>query len=112
MKRKLLFPMICSLMLCMEGLSSIAAENRIDLLGDPAPPSAATRTIVINPDNRYVNVEGGQIVKFVVGDRAFAWNFSGSLNVWSFDLTRVAPAGMLDHEVMAYIAPDPRYRGP
>src|ERR1700712_4756381 len=99
MKRKLLFPMICSLMLCMAGLSSIAAESRIDLLGDPAQPSTATRTIVINPDNRYVNVEGGQIVKFVVGDRAFAWNFSGSLNVWSFDLTRVAPAGMLDHEV-------------
>ncbi len=49
----------------------------------------------------YVNVKDGEIVKFVVGDQAFAWNFNGI--VGAFELNRIAPAGVLDHHVMAYV---------
>jgi hypothetical protein len=82
-----------------------------DLLGDPAPVAAATRTIVLTPATRHVNVTGGQIVKFVNGEKSFAWNFDGAEDVSAFDLARVAPAGTLDHQVMAYIAPNPMYMG-
>ena len=82
---------------------------RIDLLGDPIPVSAAARTIVITPDTKYVNVTGGETVRFVVGDKSFAWNFDGSIVVSSFDLNRTAPASMLDHKVTAYITPNPLY---
>jgi hypothetical protein len=58
-----------------------------------------------------VNVEGGQIVRFIVGDKAFNWNFYTARSVSSFDLNDVAPAGMLDHPVRAYVSPDPRYIG-
>jgi hypothetical protein len=84
---------------------------RPDLWGDPAPVSAGTRTIVIAPDTKYVNVTGGEIVTFVVGDKAFAWSFNGTRYVVPFDLSITAPPGVLDYKVMAYVAPDPRYMG-
>ena len=79
----------------------------IALLGDPASPAWATRTIAIYPDTRYVNVTGGEVVKFTVGDKSFAWNFNGRPS--SFDLNAVAPPGVMDHKVKAYIAPNPLY---
>jgi hypothetical protein len=81
----------------------------IDLYGQSAPPAAAERTIVITPATRYVNVEGGQTVNFVVGDRQFAWSFNVARTVHSFDLNEVAPPGMLNHAVRAYVTPDPKY---
>lgn len=82
-------------------------STRIDLLGDPAPLSAATRTIVISPATNAVNVTGGEIVRFVVGDKSFAWNFDGATSAMAFALNLTAPAGVLDHEVFAYVAPNP-----
>ncbi len=84
---------------------------RTDLLGSPATPAAATRTIVVTPTTRWVNVTGGEIVKFVVGDQVFAWNFNAAPTVNDFDLRQVAPPGVFDHQVQAYLAPDPRYIG-
>lgn len=81
------------------------------LYGDLAPPASAQRTIVIHPDTRHVNVEGGEIVRFVVGDKEFAWNFFVASAISSFDLSEVAPPGILDHPVRAYVKPDPKYRG-
>ena len=80
-------------------------EVRLDLLGDPAVATAMTRTIVITPATPYVNVKGGEVVKFVVGDQTFAWNFNGVVE--SFDLHRIAPAGVLDHPVIAYVGENP-----
>ena len=93
------------------GLIAKVEPNRgntgIALLGDPASPAWATRTIAIYPDTRYVNVTGGEVVKFTVGDKSFAWNFNGRPS--SFDLNAVAPPGVMDHKVKAYIAPNPLY---
>lgn len=83
----------------------------LNLLGDPAPISAATETIVIRPDTKWVNVTGGDTVKFVVGDKSFAWVFNVASTVSVFDLSRVAPPGVLNQPVDAYISPDPRYIG-
>ncbi len=73
--------------------------------------SAASRVIVITPATRAVNVTGGEIVKFVAGPRSFAWNFNGSIFVNAFELNLAAPPGVLDHKVMAYVAPNPMYSG-
>jgi hypothetical protein len=112
MKTKSLVPAAVALTLSLPAFSSIAATPPpIDLLGDPASPAAADNTITITPDTRYVNVEGGQVVKFDVGGKTFAWNFNGAQTVDSFDLNRVAPPGMLDREVRAYVSPNPLYIG-
>jgi hypothetical protein len=90
---------------------AMAVRNYIELYGDPVPASAAGRTITINPETRYVNVEGGSAVTFVAGDKSFTWLFNGAGNVGAFDLNLVAPPGMLDHKVRAYVSPDMRRLG-
>ena len=92
-------------------MPALSQSTRLDLLGNPAPSVAATRTIVITPETKWVNVEGGEVINFIVGDKAFAWDFYVGFTVTSFDLNLVAPPGVLNRRVMAYISPDPRYRG-
>ncbi len=83
----------------------------VDLYGQAVPVSGVERTIVITPDTRHVNVEGGETVRFVSGSKQFAWTFNVARTVHSFDLNEVAPPGMLDHVVRAYVTPDPKYIG-
>jgi hypothetical protein len=106
---KTIIPAVVALALSLSALSSMAATP-IDLLGETAPAAAANRTITIAPDTRYVNVQGGQTVRFNVGGQTFTWDFDGPDSVWSFDLNRVTPPGLLDHKVTAYISPNPLYR--
>ncbi len=82
-------------------------DPALDLLGGPGSPSTVTRTIVIKPDTSYVNVTGGEIIRFEVGNKSFLWNFSGQRS--SFDLARVAPPSVLDRKVTVYVAPNPMY---
>jgi hypothetical protein len=111
MKPHSLFPAIPTLALLASCASYSTDSSRLDLLGDPAPAAAATETIAISPDTEWVNVTGGDTVKFIANDKEFAWSFSGDQAVSAFPLNRVAPAGALNHQVMAYVAPDPRYIG-
>ena len=85
------------------------SRDRIDLLGDPASLTAAERTVVITASTRYVTVIGGEKIKFLVGERAFAWNFDGITEGYRFNLNVVAPEGILDHTVLAYVRANPRY---
>lgn len=109
------FPSFFPTILVVASLASCASRSpdnpRLDLLGDPSPLAAATQTIVITPETKWVNVTGGETVKFIVGDQAFAWNFGVAQSVSSFPLNQVAPAGLMNRKVMAYVAPDPRYTG-
>jgi hypothetical protein len=97
------------------GASSLAAaaEQPRAFLGKAAPEQAAAgRVIVITDATRYVNVTGGQTVRFVVGDRSFTWSFqTGSAHVIPFDLQQIAPPGLLNHRVKAYVADNPLYQG-
>jgi hypothetical protein len=61
--------------------------------------------VEIQPSTQYVNVKQGQTVRFVSGKQEFAYKFDGAPDITSFDLRRVAPAGMLDHAVVAYVQP-------
>jgi hypothetical protein len=82
-------------------------DPAIDLLGGPGSASTITRTIVIKPETSYVNVTGGEVIRFEVGDKSFVWNFNGQRS--SFDLARVAPPAVLNRKVTAYVAPNPMY---
>jgi hypothetical protein len=108
MKTKLLVPAALALTLSLSALSSMAATPQ-NLLGETVPATAADRTITIAPDTSYVNVQGGQIVKFDVGGKTFAWDFDGPVE--AFDLNRITPPGLLDHTVTAYVSPNPLYEG-
>ena len=87
------------------------AEIPLKLLGDPAPPAAAERTITIMPTTSYVNVEGGEIIRFDVGAQTFAWHFDTADIVMAFDLNRVAPVGLLNKKIRVFVTPNPLYSG-
>lgn len=72
---------------------------RADLLGMAAAPAATTPTVAIIPVTRWVNVTSGDVVRFVVDDRAFAWAFQSGPTVVTFDMNRIAPPGPLGREL-------------
>ncbi len=96
---------MCIGALGLVGAMGAQAAVPVDLLGDLTSASEASRTIAIGPGTRYVNVAQGEVVRFIANGREFAFNFDGVADISSFDLQRVAPAGMLDHSVIAYVAP-------
>ena len=97
--------------LLLTTLAAGAAEQPASFLGNAAPAQArADQVIVLTDATRFVNVTGGQTVRFVVGERSFAWTFeNGTVHVALFDLARIAPKGVLNHCVTAYVADDPLY---
>ena len=113
--KHLLFSLVASIFTISTTLAVAqdkSPSKNIELLGDPAPLSAAQRTIVITPEAKYVSVTGGEIVKFVVGQQSFAWQFDVALTVSALDLNLVAPVGVLTQKIIAYVTPDPMYRNP
>lgn len=96
--------------LAISGCGSFGTvEPPLHLLGMGAQVGGGSRTIVIGPNTQHVNVEGGEIIDFIVDGKRFAWHFFVPDTIPAFDLKRVAPPGMLDRSVMAYLSPDPRY---
>ena len=114
MKPKSLLPATISSLLLTASLTACLTPmdqaKRISFLGDPAAVSFSDRTVTIYPTTTYVNVTGGEIIKFISGNEAFAWNFDGA-GEYHFDLAMVAPPGFLDQKVMVYVSPDPFVNG-
>jgi hypothetical protein len=82
---------------------------RTDLWGSPATAAAATKTIVVTPDTQYVNLIGGEIVCFVVGDKSFTWSFDGAYFPAAVDISKVSN-GLLQHPLIAYVESNPMYQ--
>jgi len=114
MKRKLIALTVIAMTFGFLNLSA-SAFTAGSPMGQVVPLSGAMRTIPIDAKTKYVNVTAHETVRFVVNDNAFAINFSGSSATTFafvpsvFDLAQLAPAGVLDHKVTVYIAPDPLY---
>jgi hypothetical protein len=114
MKSKLLLKalLVSSISLVAFSASAGGASQRADFRGSAAPSAAsADKIIVITPATKFVNVESGTTVRFVVGGQAFNWHFdtvNGS--VVPFDLQQIAPQGMVAHPVTVYVAENPLYR--
>ena len=63
------------------------------------------REIVLPPDAKYVNVNDGEIVKITdsATGKSFVWNVD-TLTSTELPLSKVAPAGVLSHDVEAYVS--------
>jgi hypothetical protein len=109
--RPRLFVWIAAASIAVALTACASRTSYTDLYGTPAPSNAADLTMAIGPNTKYINVEGGKIVRFIVAGQSFAWHFMLARSIDHFDLKEVAPAGMLDHSVIAYVTADPRYIG-
>ena len=88
-------------------LSAPASAATITMvsLGSAASARSATVIVRVDPTTTHVNVTDGTTVNFVVGSNAFAWRFDVPHNVFLFDLNRIAPPNVVDHQVEVYVAP-------
>ena len=113
MKTKLILPVLTAMTLAAASSAAFAGVQPADLRGNAAPAQAAVdQVIVVTDATRHVNVTGGSTVRFVVGDRSFSWTFqNGSAHVVPFDLALIAPPGLLNHRVTAYVSDNPLYQG-
>ena len=105
MKPQLVALTVVAMTLGFMNLAASAATS--SLKGEVVPLSGAMRTIKINAKTKYVNVTGHETVRFETNGNAFAVRFADELP--QFDLNQVVPAGVLDHKVTVYVAPDPVY---
>ena len=94
--------------------SALAEPVGLDtLLGEPAAADVPVdKVIMIEPGTRWVNVTQDETVKFIVhvnsgAEKSFAWHFTSPR--FAVDLSQIAPQGMIDHSVVAYLASDPLY---
>lgn len=114
MKQKLVILTVIAMTSGFFHLSASAFTPNIPM-GVAVPLSAATRTIPIDAKTKYVNVTAHETVKFLANGSAFAITFNGSSTTKFaftpsvFDLNQLAPAGVLNHRVTVYVAPDPLY---
>src|SRR5579872_2015700 len=84
--------------------SAVAAKPT--LAPSVSTPEAADKMIVIKPNTRAVNVFENDTVLFKVGDKQFAIKFDG--NSVYYDLSTLAPPGVLTHKVKVHVAPNPK----
>ena len=67
-------------------------------------PAMGAREIVVTPKTKYLNVEDGETVKITnaANGRSFVWTVD-TLGDQVVPLASIAPAGDLDHNVVAYV---------
>lgn len=94
-------------------VAATAADQAASARGNPVPAEARVdQVLVITDATRVINVTGGSTVRFMVGGRAFSWNFqNGTASVVPFDLRQIAPDAALNHAVTVYVSDNPMYRG-
>jgi hypothetical protein len=95
----------------LSGCASTASVN-FDL-GTPADGRSYDRMILIRENAKFINVQDGEVVKFVVqepdgGDKSFTRRFDAARET-AGDLSRLAPAGVLGRPVKVYVGFNPRY---
>jgi hypothetical protein len=86
-----------------------AASSETELFGEVVTSSPSDRTVAISEATSFVNVTGGESIKFVVGDKAFSWRFDGKAG--AVKLSEIAPNGFGGKDVTIYVAPNPMYSG-
>ena len=104
----------CMLSLAAPSQAESAAQHRSQF-GAYVDGGRYDREIVVAANVHWIGVVSGQVIRFVVPDTAgasaaFTWNF----DTWGgrvADLSRLAPAGMVQRPINVYIADDPRYGG-
>lgn len=88
--------------------ATIAGANEY---GTAVAAANAERHVVITASTPWVNVNNGDTVEFQSNGSTFTWHFDTLRDEAAFDLSKIAPAGSVDHKVTVYVAANPLYRG-
>ncbi len=100
MKRFHCLAALCGL---LAGLPAFAQDSANRMLGSAIPAAQAQRTVTVAADTRWVNVNPGESIRFVVGAAEFGWKFDGP-GPRAIDLRSIAPAAVVSAPVTVYLA--------
>lgn len=78
-------------------------------LGHAVPAAAASRTILIGADTRYINVAQGETVTFERYGKQFTWQFD-TLREGRIVFGAIAPEDMAQSQLAIYVGADPVYQ--
>jgi len=109
--RSALFAAAFSAIALSASLSAQAVNHAADINGMVAAATAAQRDIKLDAHTKYVNVQRGEVVRFVTPQGSFAWSFDTLRPSTSFDLASIAPANIDTHGVKVYVAKSADDRG-
>ena len=77
-----------------------AAQDRY---GETAKPNGNSRRVTVNPNTTFVDVKAEETVTFNINGKSFTWKFDGVTTKSNFELGKISPAGILDHQVTVYV---------
>lgn len=88
-------------------LAASCTAHAVDIpqpLGMDAGTATASREIEVTAPRKYINVQRGEVVRFVTPQGSFTWSFDTSPTVSVFDFARIAPAGIDAGSITVYVA--------
>ena len=90
-----------------------STHSAVSALGTPAEGHSYDRKVLIGLNTKFVNVDAGEVIKFIVqepvgADRSFTWRFN-IVRETVGDLSTIAPIGVLDRPVKIIVGPNPLY---
>jgi hypothetical protein len=91
------------------GIAPGASIGNPSLAPTISSPDDADKTIIIHDTTNRVSVFTNETILFRIGTQQFAIKFDGVSR--EYNLVNLAPAGMLTHNVLVYVAPSPVERG-
>jgi len=100
-----------SALLLANGAHAIGMTGTKADFGSAVSASAATETIRLAPDTKYVNVNNGDTVDFISGGKSFTWHFETFPGTTSLDLSTIAPKDLHPGAVRVYVGANPLYQG-
>lgn len=100
-----------SALLAIAGLATaVSAQAAVParLLGTTVPDSVASHVVTITPSTDSLNAQWGHSIEFKDHGKSFAYEFDGPhADDARVNLERLAPAGMINHPVYAYVTGNP-----
>ena len=88
--------------------SAALAIHTVQPFGNQVADSVVARTIELDSNTKSVNIEQGETVKFVFGNKSFAWNFN-TLSTTPFKMAKIAPLNPSIKDVQIYVSRNPIY---
>jgi len=101
--KKILFSSVLTTLLAVSSLSYPAISFAQEKYGEIAQPTVSSRQITVDAKTNDVDVKAGEAVTFNVDGKSFSWKFDGVKTKSKFDMSRIAPVGILNHKVTIYI---------
>jgi hypothetical protein len=95
-------------------LMSFAGANAFAQVADPygvaADRASPEREIVVSPTTKHVNVNQGEVVKFVSEGKSFTWKFD-TFAQRPFEMQKIAPKDFVHSNPTVYLGANPLYFG-